>query len=76
MIYKYLVPYNFPRGRQWRGSNSRYPHGVLCRYREFIRWRSPRNHGKSTDVIYSNTTWKFATDLLDQAIKIGGINGQ
>jgi hypothetical protein len=32
--------------------------------------------GKSTDVIYSNTTWKFATDLLDQAIKIGGINGQ
>ena len=27
MIYKYLVPYNFPRGRQWRASNSRYPHG-------------------------------------------------
>ena len=54
MRNKLLVPYNFQRCRKYRFTNLRYEHGVLCRYREFIRWRSSRQQrgGKTRHNIF------------------------
>ena len=61
---KLLVPYSFPRCRKYRFTNLRYTQGILCRYRAFIQYRSPRNRCEK----YRHNIFKYNVEIRNRFV--------